>query len=123
MTLGQKLRFYRTAEGYSQEAVARLLQVERSTYTYYERDRTLPNVYALFLLSKIFHVTMEKLVDTRFEPVGAAEFLEKEKKSPFCCRGKRIEPRLRRPYRRKNTKPPEPPKGSDDAAPEPAVID
>ena len=38
MTLGEKLRFYRTAERYTQGTIAEMLGMERSTYTYYETD-------------------------------------------------------------------------------------
>lgn len=83
MTLGQKLRFYRTAEGYSQKKIADVLSIERSTYSYYERDKVLPSLCSVFILAKLYRVSMEFLVDDRLEPVGAKDFLaaEAEKKN------------------------------------------
>ncbi|MGN0478006.1 MAG: helix-turn-helix transcriptional regulator [Hominenteromicrobium sp.] len=104
MTLGQKLRFYRTAEGYSQEAVAQVLHIERSSYSNYELDKTIPNIYALFALSRLFGITMEMLVDDRVEPVGAEEFLAKYKKGGISCSGRVIEHRLHRLYHRRNAR-------------------
>lgn len=75
MTLGQKLRFFRTAEGYSQKEIADMLSIERSTYTYYETGKTLPTLHAVWTLAKLYRVTMEFLVDDRLMPVGTKEFV------------------------------------------------
>ena len=53
MTLGDKLRFYRTAAGYAQSAVAREIGRSRTTYTYYETGRNEPSVRSLYILSLI----------------------------------------------------------------------
>lgn len=75
MTLGQKLRFYRTAEGYTQGFVAEILHLDRSTYTFYETGKTLPSVKSLFRLSRLYGVSADTLLDESIEPVGAQEFL------------------------------------------------
>ena len=68
MTLGQKLRYFRMAEHYSQKQVADMLSMERSTYTYYECDKSLPSVYTLFHIARLYGVGMELFVDERIEP-------------------------------------------------------
>ena len=75
MTLGQKLRFFRMAERYSQKEIADMLSIERSTYTYYETGKTLPTLQMVWTLSKLYGVTMEFLVDDRLMPIGGKEFL------------------------------------------------
>ena len=88
MTLGQKLRFFRTAEGYSQKQIANILSIERSTYTYYECDNSLPSVHALFQIARLYGVSMELFVDERIEPFGSREFLqaESERRTGKNCR-------------------------------------
>ena len=80
VTLGEKLRFYRTAEGYTQKEIAKCLGVERSTYTYYETEKSFPNVYTVHTLAKIYGVSMEFLLDEREIPFGGQEFMEKRNK-------------------------------------------
>ena len=87
MTLGQKLRFFRMAENYSQKEIADMLSMERSTYTYYEHDKSLPNVYTLFRIARLYGVGMEIFVDERIEPLGGKEFF---RKSEHCEKPKGI---------------------------------
>ena len=75
MTLGEKLRFYRTAEGYTQKEIAGMLRVERSTYTYYETGKSYPNAHTVYVLSKIYGVPMEFLLDENAIPLGGPEYL------------------------------------------------
>lgn len=75
MTIGQKLRFYRTAQGYTQQTVARHIGCQRTTYTYYEADKSQPNVRTLYVLARLFKVPMEHLADDAYMPFGGEEFL------------------------------------------------
>lgn len=50
------LKYYRSECGLTQQDVADLLGLERSSYTYYETGKTTPDVETLVRLSKIFHV-------------------------------------------------------------------
>lgn len=54
-----RLRELRLQRGYRQEEVARLLGVSRSAYTYYENAITLPSVFKLRLLAKMYDLPME----------------------------------------------------------------
>ena len=74
------MKFYRTAEGYTQALVARLLRVERSTYAYYETGKTVPDLYSVYVLSKLYGVSMEFLADDREMPAGGTEFCAAEQK-------------------------------------------
>lgn len=62
MTFGEKLKFYRTENGYSQENLAAELSMDRSAYIYYELDRTLPNLRALLGMSKLYGVTLDEMI-------------------------------------------------------------
>lgn len=54
--LGLKLKYYRENSELSQQQVANILNIDRSTYTYYETGKTTPSASMLLKLSKIFNV-------------------------------------------------------------------
>ena len=54
--LGMKLKYYRENCELSQQQVANTLNIDRSTYTYYETGKTTPSASTLLKLSKIFNV-------------------------------------------------------------------
>lgn len=72
MTLAEKLRFHRTAKGYSQRALAELLGMERSTYSNYETGKTQPSIQDLLRLARLYGVTMESLACEDCIPPGFA---------------------------------------------------
>lgn len=55
-TLGEKLRELRESYGLSQGQVASALNIDRSTYTNYELDKTRPSLEMLVKLAHIFNV-------------------------------------------------------------------
>lgn len=61
-TLGQKLRELREAYGLSQNQVAAALNLDRSTYSNYELDKTNPSLESLVKLARIFCVPKESLL-------------------------------------------------------------
>lgn len=63
---GNKLRRAREYCHFTQQQVADALGVERSTYASYEIGRSQPNSSTLVILSRIFHVPLEQLVDEEF---------------------------------------------------------
>ena len=78
--LAAALRKYRMLAGFSQREVATILQMNRSTYTYYETGKTAPDPQTLNRIAKIFGVSMEvffvdsdgpalKLSDSGTDPV------------------------------------------------------
>ncbi|MEE1283011.1 MAG: helix-turn-helix transcriptional regulator [Acutalibacteraceae bacterium] len=54
--LGLKLKYYRDNCELSQQQVANILNIDRSTYTYYETGKTTPSASMLLKLSKIYNV-------------------------------------------------------------------
>lgn len=57
--LGGRLKQLREDAGLSQQKVANELGITRSTYTYYELGKTLPNIFTLRMLAEIFHISLE----------------------------------------------------------------
>lgn len=55
-SLGEKLRDLRESLNLSQNQVAEALNIDRSTYTNYELDKTRPNLEMLVKISRIFNV-------------------------------------------------------------------
>ena len=54
--LGKRLKFYRDNCELSQQQVANALNIERSTYTYYETGKTTPSASMLLKIAKVFNV-------------------------------------------------------------------
>lgn len=79
--LAVRLKLLRRAARMTQEDVSDMLDVSRSAYTYYERDRSKPDFDTLITLSKIFGVSIDYLVglsnlpERRREEAQAADAL------------------------------------------------
>lgn len=58
------LRELRVRAGYSQQDVASILNMNRSTYTYYETGKTVPDPMTLNRIAKIFSVPIEVFFST-----------------------------------------------------------
>ncbi len=63
MNLGIKILELRKKEGLSQEQLGEKVNVTRQTISNWELGETLPNIEQLKLLSQIFHVSIDELVD------------------------------------------------------------
>ncbi len=63
MTLNQRLKKFRVASGLTQQQVADVLNLDRSTYAYYEAGKTTPDIKSVSKLVKIFNITYYDLVD------------------------------------------------------------
>lgn len=66
--LHKRLKAYRTASGLTQGQVATSLEVERSTYTYYELGRSQPSLEILSRLAVIFGVPLSSLLGLEGTP-------------------------------------------------------
>ena len=62
MTLGEKLKSYRTNKKISQEKVAELVGVSRQAVTKWENDQTVPTSNNLITLASIYGVSVDELV-------------------------------------------------------------
>ncbi|WP_074017538.1 helix-turn-helix domain-containing protein [Anaeromassilibacillus senegalensis] len=60
--IGQNLRLLRKFCGFSQKEVAAVLQIDRSTYSCYERGCTDPPLQKLVLLADCYGVTLDALL-------------------------------------------------------------
>ena len=63
MTLGEKLKELRIKENLSQEDLATKLNVSRQAVSKREQNLSLPDTNNLILIAKIFHVTLDELVN------------------------------------------------------------
>ena len=55
-------------QGYTQEEIADAIGVARSTYTRYESDKRLPDIYKLCALADYFDVSLDDLVGRDWKP-------------------------------------------------------
>ena len=62
--LGDLLKRYRTNCMLTQQQVADALNINRTTYTYYETGKTEPSIETLHKLVQIFNITYEDLLTT-----------------------------------------------------------
>lgn len=60
--LGKRLRRFRKENGYSQNHIASILGVERSTYTYYETGKTVPVIFDLMRLADLYNISLDELL-------------------------------------------------------------
>ena len=62
MLLANNLKFLRKRHGYTQSQVALLLEINRSTYAYYELGETQPSLLILARLAQLYDVTTDYLL-------------------------------------------------------------
>lgn len=60
-SLGNLLRRYRFNCGYSQQAVANALGVDRSTYSCYETEKSLPTLKTISMLKKMLNISYDEI--------------------------------------------------------------
>ena len=61
--LGERLRYLRQKNGLTQRKVAEILNIDRSTYTYYETGKTSPDASSLKRLARMFDVSVDYILD------------------------------------------------------------
>lgn len=71
--MGKKMKGLRKGMDITQEAIASKLNVDRSTYSNYERGITEPDVETIIKLSKIFNVSTDELLGREEEPARVAD--------------------------------------------------
>lgn len=87
--LATLLRETRKRAGYSQREVASILNMNRSTYTYYETGKTVPDPMTLNRIAKIFGVPLE----TFFMEDESVLTLMDSDRGGTRARKKRLDPR------------------------------
>lgn len=73
LNINERLRELRIKCGYTQNQVAKLLNIDRSTYAYYETGKTRPDVSTLMMLSKIFNIPINELLADESLPKSVAD--------------------------------------------------
>ena len=62
--LGERLRYLRTSKtNMSQSQIARLLYLDRSTYSNYELGRIQPTIRIIKELAKLYEISIDSLLD------------------------------------------------------------
>ena len=61
--IGEKIKILRTKFGLTQKEVADALELERSTYTYYELGKTIPSWNIVKKLARIFQIAPYDLLE------------------------------------------------------------
>lgn len=69
-TLGERLKRLRKIHGFTQQQVADALNLDRSTYTYYEVGKTEPNHRTTIKLARIFEVSVQEIITGEMVPVS-----------------------------------------------------
>ena len=72
MYISKRLKELRTANGFSQEKLAELLDVSRQTISSWENERSYPDVHNLIMLCDIYSVSLDDLMK------GDIEMMKKE---------------------------------------------
>ena len=67
-----RLRMLRRQMGVTQKEIAQSLNIDRSTYAYYETDKTNPDLITLRRIASIFHVSTDYLLGIETPAIHAA---------------------------------------------------
>ena len=59
----EKLKFVRECYDMSQQEVADILHIDRSTYSYYEIGKTQPNLSVLYTISQLFALSLDDMIN------------------------------------------------------------
>ena len=77
--LAKTLRRLRVTAGYTQQNIADILNINRSTYTYYETGKTMPDIHTLKILSNVLNVPIDIFLE---EDPGAAIIADADHRRP-----------------------------------------
>ena len=81
--INETLKKLRVKCGYTQQDMADVLKIDRSTYTYYETGKTSPSIKTIVKLAHIFNVPYNILLEGSAEDVEAVA----EKKTSYKKKG------------------------------------
>lgn len=73
MTLGERLKMYRTQKGLSQEKIAEMLDVSRQAVTKWEAGQTTPSSDNLIALANLYDVSLDELIGKNENEIVSAE--------------------------------------------------
>lgn len=67
--LSATLKALRREHKYNQQTIADRIGVERSTYTSYETERNLPNIFILDRIAKVYGITVDDILNQLDEAI------------------------------------------------------
>ena len=73
MGFGEKLRTAREKTGMTQQQVADIMQIDKSTYCGYETGKRQPDVQKIKMLSQILGISGDELLETGYEKAPTSE--------------------------------------------------
>ena len=83
MQVGKQIQHYRKEKNLSQDELAEIIFVSRQSISNWERGATYPDIQNLLLLSKVFEVSLDKLVkgdlETMKQIIHDQEFMRYQK--------------------------------------------
>jgi transcriptional regulator with XRE-family HTH domain len=65
MKLGDKIKFYRKNNNFTQNDLSSYLHVSSKTISGWENNRSTPDINTLFIISKVFNVSMDNFLDDK----------------------------------------------------------
>ncbi|MDF1495998.1 helix-turn-helix domain-containing protein [Caproiciproducens sp. CPB-2] len=71
--MNERLRELRIKSGYTQVQIAKILNIDRSTYSYYEIGKTTPDITVLMTLAKVFNIAINDLLADEGTPETVAD--------------------------------------------------
>ena len=69
MKFCEYLKELRLSAGYTPQEIADVLQIDRSTYAYYEAGKTEPSLQKLKRIANLYGLTSDDLIECRLRPV------------------------------------------------------
>lgn len=79
MKLADKLKELRKINNLNQVDVAKELGVEQTTYSKYEKERVIPDIFALKKLANLYGITLDQLVSDIDEEAYTIKITEEER--------------------------------------------
>jgi transcriptional regulator with XRE-family HTH domain len=73
LCINERLRELRVKSGYTQYQIAKILNIDRSTYSYYEIGKTTPDITVLMTLSRIFNIPINEMLADEDVPGHVAD--------------------------------------------------
>ena len=77
--LKEKLRFLRKTFNYTQQEIASALNMNRSTYTYYETGKSIPPIRVIVAVAGLFKVSTDYLLIDEIAPCDYQKHKSKHK--------------------------------------------
>lgn len=81
-TVGSRLKLLRENCGYTQQQIANTLNIDRSTYAYYETGKTFPDINTFFALARIFNVEILDILEPEKPALEVEDSGQREMASP-----------------------------------------